>query len=349
MEMQVAMCHVPPHSTISTAVVRALVDAVEEHGVARAAFLEAAGIDASQVESIDARISGVEAYALCELAVEQTGDPAFALRWADVLYGRALGPLTQLVTHAPTLRDGLASYARFSSLISDYTMLELVEDNDTATLRCRWLPSAPRMRRFVAEIIMAFFVRVARDFDRRVRPAQVCFAYEAPAYRDAYARVFEGAERFAQPFTGIVFPRALIDHRASQQDPDVHDALRALAERRLHRLQRQTSYALRVRDVLMRGESPHRADMATVAHALGMSVRSLHRRLTAEGASYQRLADETLAVLAKQYLHDPRRSIQEAAFDMGFSDVRSFHRAFKRWTGMTPGAYRLGGEGEVGT
>jgi AraC-like DNA-binding protein len=71
-----------------------------------------------------------------------------------------------------------------------------------------------------------------------------------------------------------------------------------------------------------------------------MSVRSLRRRLADEGASYKVLFDEALAVAAMRMLGDSRRTIQDIALAMGFSDPSAFHRAFKRWTGMTPVQYR---------
>ena len=90
----------------------------------------------------------------------------------------------------------------------------------------------------------------------------------------------------------------------------------------------------------MQVDPPQRADMSTVARALGMSVRSLRRRLAEEGKSYNDLANEALAAVAKQLLRDKRRTIQETAYDLGFSDTSTFHRAFKRWTGMTPSTFR---------
>lgn len=82
------------------------------------------------------------------------------------------------------------------------------------------------------------------------------------------------------------------------------------------------------------------ADMKAVARALGLSVRSLRRRLAAEGASYGEVANAALATVAKHLLREKQHSIQETAFELGFSDASAFHRAFKRWTGTTPSAYR---------
>ena len=80
--------------------------------------------------------------------------------------------------------------------------------------------------------------------------------------------------------------------------------------------------------------------MPAVARALGIGVRSLRRRLQEEGASFVDLADETRATLAKQLLAQDDQGIEQAAYELGFADPSAFHRAFRRWTGMTPREFR---------
>jgi AraC-like DNA-binding protein len=184
------------------------------------------------------------------------------------------------------------------------------------------------------------FLRYVRTFHPHARPKRACFAYSAPAHRAEYGRVFGGLELFDQPFTALVFDRALLNAPSPQHDDDLCEALQAVAERRLQRVRHRTPYAVRVRDFLVREGFPHRTDMQSVARALGMSVRSLRRRLDAEGKAYNEILSEALATTAKRFLEDPRRTIQEIAYDMGFADPNTFSRAFKRWTGMTPSACR---------
>jgi AraC-like DNA-binding protein len=169
---------------------------------------------------------------------------------------------------------------------------------------------------------------------------RVCFEYSAPVYRGEYTRLFQGTERFDQAFTGVVFPRQLLHSQSPQKDEDLYATLSDLAARRLQRLQGRAPYSVRVRQVLMQQRAPHRVSMQQVARRLGISVRSLHRRLTEEGRSYVVLANEASAELAKQLLLDDTRTIHEAAHTMGFSNASSFHRAFRRWTGTTPAAFR---------
>ena len=80
--------------------------------------------------------------------------------------------------------------------------------------------------------------------------------------------------------------------------------------------------------------------MNAVARSLGLSVRSLRRRLADEATTYNALAREALVALAKQFLENEQRTLQETAYALGFSDTSAFHRAFKHWTGTTPSSYR---------
>lgn len=327
-------------STIAVAIVRALVDAVAEYGLSRADFLSAARLDAAALEGMESRLSGAHVYALCELALHLTNDPAFGLHWAERMNQSALVPLSNLIAHAPTLRHAFESIDTYHRLLTDRRTHEVVEHGDRAIVRMRVPFAPPRMQRFAAEMMMSFFFRLLRSFDRDTLPECVRFQHAAPDYRAEYTRIFAGAECFEQPFTGIVFHRALLGRPSPHKDDDVHDALRSLAERRLLRIMQRTPYAQRIRDYLVREGETRRCDMLVVARALGMSARSLRRRLVTEGKTYNEVVNEALAFVAMRLLRRQQSTIQEAAYEMGFSDPRGFHRAFKRWTGMTPAAYR---------
>ena len=327
-------------STISIRVVQGLVDAVTATGVDRQTFLDSAKLQASLLEDEDARVSRAHMFRMCELALDLTGDDALGLHWGELFTDATFTPLSHLIAHSDNLRAGFQTLFDFQRLMTDETHYELVEDGDHVILRLSALPEqSQRLQKFVAEMEAIGIYRLMRSFGADVRPESVGFAYPAPAYRDQYARVFHGIERFDQPHSALTFSRTLMSSVPLHKDPDVRSALQAIASRRVLRLTKRMPYSLRVREELVKLGPCVRSDMSQVAHALGMSVRSLRRRLEAEGETFNAVVNEAAAIIAKQLLEDKQKSIQEAAFEMGFADASGFHRAFKRWTGVTPRSY----------
>ena len=328
-------------STVSLGALRSLVELVAQAGAASAELLRAAQLRPEQLHAAGARIQRSKLYELCELAIDLTGDPALGLHWAERVTESTFIPISQLIAHAPTLRQGIAAMAQFARLMSDVKSYELAESEGNVTLRALPLIGASaRVQRFLAEMMVAGFVRLLRDFRADALPECVSFQYAAPGYQAEYERLFQRAVLFDQPFTGLVFERALLDLPAPHKDEALHEAMCALAERRLLDITQRATYAQRVREFLVQKGGSHRTDMDAAARSIGLSVRSLRRRLAAEGSSYQVVANEALMIVAKHLLVGKQHTIQETAYAMGFADARSFHRAFRRWTGTTPMAYR---------
>jgi AraC-like DNA-binding protein len=328
--------------TVSSRVVSELVRAVERAGVPRDEFLKAAGIEPAWLESDEYRWRRADVFGLSRVALELTRDPALGLHWGEWLTTSSFNLISHLIAHASTLHCALETLQRFGQLVTDQFRVVLVETGDLAELRSVDATDQPlEVRRVTAEMLTIGLLDLIRHFGGpNAKVARVCFEYPAPDYRAEYERLFAGTERFDQPFTGLVFDRALLHAQSPQKDEDLYATLSDLAARRLLRIQRRAPYSVRVQHHLLQQRAPHRVSMRQVARGLGVSVRSLHRRLTEEGQSYAALANEASAHLAKQLLTDEGHTIHETAHRMGFSNVSSFHRAFRRWTGTTPGAFR---------
>ena len=329
-----------PEPMVSALVVRGLLEAVERAGLARERLLSAARLDPAQLDLIDARLSRAAVHKLIALALELTNDSALGLHWAERVDEGSFVPLSNVMAHSATLRKAFEALGQLHRMLTDHPSFQLVERQDKATVRIHLSATSLAVQRFSAEMAVSGFYRILRHVSADARPELVSFEYAAPAYHDEYVRLFEGAALFRQPFTGIVFDRALLDMPALRKDDEVHEALRALAERRLQRMTRTTPYAVQVREFLVRERRGQRTHMSAVARALHLSVRSLRRRLDAERKPYNDIVNEALAVVAKDLLRDQRRSIQETAYELGFTSFSAFHRAFRRSTGTTPRAFR---------
>ena len=329
-----------PEATVSMGLVRALLDALAQQGVSRAEFLNRAGLEPQRVDTPAARVSRAELYRATELALALTNDSALGLRWAENVTDRTFAPLSHVIAHASSLRRGLELLAEFYPLLSDQVSYQIQETEDLVVLRAP-LPvgACQQVQRLTAELTLAGFWAFVRSFHPCASPTVVSFEYAAPEHRHDYTRWFDGKERFDQSETGIVFDRALLDATSRYRDDEIFEAMQMVAEQRLHRLGAGTPFAARVRNHLAERPTAERTDMQSVARAMGLSERSLRRRLSAEGTSFEALLQEAQGAVAKHLLLLHGRSIQEAAHEMGFSDASTFHRAFKRWTGMTPGAF----------
>jgi AraC-like DNA-binding protein len=327
--------------SLSIMLLYALIEAVEPAGVARDDLLRAAQIDPGRLDDIDGRLDGDEYDRVQTAALDLTGDEALGLHMGERITIRPFDVLADLASHAPTLRDAFQTFTRFHRIVSDGPNSTLDEHNDVAVARYEFLRSSPRCNRMRAEFGLVGLLRMVRHFTHQEGTARaVYFEHPAPEYRAEYARIFGGRERFDHDFTGIEFDRELLDRTPLAQNGELYSVLESLAERKLSRVTREGGHAERLRNYLVMNAGAKRPQMDAVARSLGISVRSLRRRLDEEGVSYTGLLNESRATLAKRMLDDPRRSIYETAYAMGFSDPSAFHRAFKRWTGMTPTQYR---------
>jgi AraC-like DNA-binding protein len=328
-------------SLISMRVIRTLVNTVAEAGVSETRFLHAAKLHAGQLRALDERVPRSKLYELIELALELTGDPALGLHSVERLRTDALDPIAGLVVHAATLQDAMKSIDDFRRLLGEEASFRVCESDGKVFVQCDSLAhESARVRRYMAEVVVSGLFHAIHRFRADARAEYVAFEYAAPEYADEYARVFQRRARFDQSFTGLCFDLKLMAAVAPHPDAELHQALRVFATRRVRRLTNSLPYAARVLDVLVWQRPPRDVSMRGVARVLGLSERSLRRRLRAEGRTYNSLLSEALARIAKDYLLDERRTIQETASALGFADNTSFHRAFKRWTGLTPATYR---------
>jgi AraC-like DNA-binding protein len=186
--------------------------------------------------------------------------------------------------------------------------------------------------------VNAEFVGLCRNIvSPNFMPAAVSFAHPKPPSTAVHDEHFGMAVSFDQPRTEVVIPKALLDVPMPKADPAFARYFVGEADRRLARLG-GPSVSASVRRILM--QSRPATTMHTVARELGMSRRTLHRRLREEGTTFDAVVATTRHALALEYVTGQAVPFAEVAYLLGFSGPSAFHRAFKRWTGLTPRDYR---------
>ena len=330
---------VVPRSNVSTVLLRALADVAQRRGISPEALLGDASA-ALYAEPAERSLPLADFQALLARAIRLSGEPALGLHCGLHASSQSFGLMGPLVAHAPTLRAALALVEQFQPLMVEGASVRLAEQLGVAQLRCDLSGCGVADRSFV-ELVVAGLARTVNSFGcTRAELRSVCFEHARPAYYPAYAAAFSGAERFAQAFTGLEFSAQALDRPHLHRHTELHKLVLAQAELHLQRLWQPPSCSDRVRALLRNRPASALPDMSVAARELGLSVRSLRRRLEEDGTSYRELTQSVLHESARSMLKNPALSLQAVAYELGFSDPTAFHRAFRRWENLTPAEYR---------
>jgi AraC-like DNA-binding protein len=254
--------------------------------------------------------------------------------------GRGFGIVGQLAASSRTLRDCIQVALDYYPLILDGQRPELRTEDGRALLIYPNASGHPRTLRLSAEFCMARFVQFGKSFVPRRSGIECWFSYARPNYAEDYSRVFGRNVRFEMPYNAFVFPEQFLELARTDWDPALQELLKVEADRALLRLS-TPQVSQRVRSVLSGLRLGERPEMANAASILGLSERALRRRLAAEGVNFRELIDDMQRDRALILAKDPNRSAEAVSSALGFSEVSAYHRAFKRWTGLTPVQYRL--------
>jgi AraC-like DNA-binding protein len=269
-----------------------------------------------------------------------SGDPAFGLHAAEVMSGLPFDLIDYICAQVPTLREAIGRILRYQRLIHDDVelALDVAEGEAQLTMRLRAEPCAPR---HFSEYVIAIWALRARAFIGPVFTLRrASFQHGPPADVEPHRRLFRAPLDFRAPRNGLTFSAELLDAPVLSADPALGVLLDRHATELLERLPPRDSLVHRVRAHLLRALPGELPAIEATARALGASVRTLQRALRSEGTTYQQVGDEVRRDLSLGYLRDAQRTISEVAFLLGFNEVAAFTRAFRRWTGEVPSAYR---------
>jgi AraC-like DNA-binding protein len=301
------------------------------------------GLPEGEIEKDETSATEAMIGAALEGAANMLSEPHLALRLPADLPLRRYGLAELAARSATTLREGLARMERYASLIHPAILCALEERGDEAAWVQR-TPSRPRgIGRHAEEYGLAYLLTyMRRDTGQPIALSRVWFLHARPPDIAPLHRFFATPTlSFGGEDSGFVFSRSALDLELRSADARLLLTADELADAALRALPRTTELASAIAtrvEALLPGD----ATIGAVAGALHMSDRTLQRRLDAEGASFSEIVDDVRGRLARRWLADESRALSEIAFALGFSDLAAFNRAFKRWTGKPPGAWRRG-------
>lgn len=297
------------------------------------------GIDRQVLNDPDARLPDTQVHALWEEAARRTAEEAFGLRLVEL--SRAYPPnhaLGYAVLSSRSLEEAYARVARYVHLVHDSVTVHPLREGDLARLRV----SAPRTTsRQGLEYALGLLHEggrrgLGRDFPLR----EVRFRHGPPSALTVHERLFAAPVRFHQPESELVFDGALLDQPLRDADPALNAILVHMLEGQVKRRPLPGAFGERVRQLVVPALRDGAPTSALIARRLQCSPRTLHRRLMAEGLTFNALLDSIRYEAAVHHLQEGRMEIEAIAFLLGYSEVSPFYRAFRRWAGCTPAEYR---------
>ncbi|WP_338865080.1 AraC family transcriptional regulator [Myxococcus stipitatus] len=277
---------------------------------------------------------------LLEQMAQLSGDANLGLHLSRVEVVDLDDPATFVVLTSATLRDSMARGCRYQRVWGDGERFRM-EDTERG-VRMRFTPVGtwrPAHRHLVEAALTQFATGVRAFTGEDVLPLKVRFTHPAPADVREHEALFRGPLEFGAPFNDIEFSEEDARRPFVHADALLHRMFERLAQRELERLPEVRTTAERVREQVRQALSGGDASFGAVARSLRVSPRTLQRWLAEEGHSYASIVEGLRRELSAIYLRR-RMSIAEVSFLLGYAEPAAFHRAFKRWWGMSPERYR---------
>ncbi|MED5389861.1 MAG: AraC family transcriptional regulator ligand-binding domain-containing protein [Pseudomonadota bacterium] len=305
-------------------------------------LLAGLGVTRDELLAPDRRVSMSLAQTVAERGVALAGDQGLGFRYARAMSITLHGPVGLLALSSASAQDALDAACRFLGLRAPFLVIDQTRHGDLAHLQLRSTVSLGVAHDFVIEAMLVglvFMIEQLLDSPpqgleiRRKGPAPAC---SAMLKQDVAVPV-----SFDQAEDALVFPVTALAARPRLADPQVAALAREQCELefRQWRTGEDGVMAERIRGALQDRPAPL-PSLEAMAEKLAVSPRTLKRHLQQSGLSYRQLQDEERYRQAQRLLGKPDNSISEVAYQLGYSDVANFSKAFKRWSGATPRAYR---------
>lgn len=323
--------------TISSGALRSLIATAAEEGQDADAIAREACIDREALDDRDARVPLAALHAAWEALLRRAPRLGAAIRGAHRYAPGDYGLVGFVAMNSATLGEGLGHVVRYIGLYVDEPAL--VARGSTLELAYR-TPFPDRLGlRMATEATLAELLHGARTLaGEDIAPREITFTHGPPDDTSIHESFFRCPVRFSAQKSELVFRAEDLARPLAKADPQLGAFLCGIANEALEK--RADDPLDRVRSIVAEELQRGVPTLTIVAKRMATSERTLRRRLDESGTSFREMLDASRAELARRYVADPRLSLTDVAFMLGFSEPSAFVRAFKRWTGTTPAVAR---------
>lgn len=331
--------------TISIDLVREALQGASDRNFDGAALLERAGISAELMVAPKARVTAM-AYANLWAVLADVMDDEFFGMDAHPMRRGSFRLMCQVSMQARNLGRALHRMLAFLRSVLDDVSIELHEQGDIAFLRVRDRGPASRMFTYATLLILVhglscWLIR------RRIPLIEARFRCPMPDAIDDYRTRFCSSFTFGAPVTQVSFQASFLQQKLLATDLGLRSFLRGAPANLLVKYRDDAGLAASVHRRLRRQSPNDWPELDILARDLNLTATTLQRRLHNEGTAYQKLKDDLRRDISISLLSTSRMPVTAVAEEVGFQETSAFYRAFKKWTGISPGAYRSSSHAEL--
>ena len=333
--------------TVAAGFVRALLDYTVDRGVDRARLLDATGLGAADLDSQDARVPLAAYHGLIATAIRETGDSALLLRHTLETRLETMSIVGQIVHSSGSMLHSMTQLNRYSRLMADVDIMKgadrfEVRDTGKELWIIDHLPVPDGEFIGIEAAFARFISEFRRSFPDRVFAIEMDVTYAPPPHAGEYPELFRIPVRFNAGRNALRIDRSWLETDFEPGKEYIFGIFTGHADALLDELRASDTIRARVETAILPELHKGSLSMDRVAEGLAMSRQTLYRRLKDEGVTFAEVHDDLRQRMARDYLDARKVSVNETAYLLGFSEASSFVRAFKRWTGMSPTAFRDG-------
>jgi AraC-like DNA-binding protein len=324
--------------------IAALVEVLREQGIAPEASLSGTGLTLESLTQPDTLTCIRQYITACHNALQLSKDPETPFRVGSRIPLSAYGMYGFALLCSPSIREYFQVAVRYHRLATPLVSMSWREEEDSVSWVLEINPAmthpAPLTRFLLEQQLTQLTTHLKTVLEPdRCRPLRAALPYVAPHHLSLYKRYVGCELRFGQPVTELSYPKSILSEKPHMAHRLTSKLMRDTCERILGEVKTTSGVVGEVYHIIA-STPKHSSTMEMVAQQLATTVRTLHRKLRSEGASFTQILDDVRCNFAKEYLRSTNLSTEEISELLGFSEAANFRHAFHRWTGGTPANFR---------
>jgi AraC-like DNA-binding protein len=330
----------PDARRVTGSYLQPLLEAAADRGVHARDLEQAAGMAAGQLATLPDSLAAADYVRLLGVGAELAGDPHFGLHVGERVKLGTYSVYGLILLSCRDFSQVFQQTMRYEQLAHDLGRSDLGLDG--ANAQYHWISNYPQANRHLVESVFAGIRVFSTWLAGMALPSSLMqFTHAQQAPDDEYLRIFGAVPRFGAPVNAAHFDAALLAWPVPNADVGLYPVLQQHAEQLLRERSRSDEgIVAQVHAAIIKNLAHDRVRLSLIADELKLSPRTLQRKLSEAGASFQQVLDQARYALATDYLRQHSLSLVDIAFLLGYQEQSAFTHAFKEWSGVNPGAWR---------